>query len=192
MNEVYVFSQNASGSLNSVVAYIVGKRKHLAIGDVNHDGRNDVVMTADSGISVMLQNGSGGLEQPVNYASTNSSVVRIRDINGDGRLDVIALSGSSIYSTDGTSIDIFLQNESGSLNLQTTIDLPSGWAGYSNMDTGDMNGDGYLDIVLLADGYQGEHTIVVVYQDASGSFETTDQFPSRLVCPAAPAWQSVM
>ncbi len=176
MNEVYVFSQNDSGSLNSVVAYIVGKRKHLAIGDVNHDGRNDVVMTADSGISVMLQNGSGGLETPVNYASTNSSVVRIRDINGDGRLDVIALSGSSIYSTDGTSIDIFLQNESDYLNLQTTIDLPSGWASYSNMDTGDMNGDGYLDIVLLADGYQGEHTIVVVYQDASGSLETTNQF----------------
>ena len=63
---VHVFLQNADGTLKPRVKYSVGQRgSSMDIGDVNGDGRDDVVVGlssgAGTGIAVLLQNASGTL-----------------------------------------------------------------------------------------------------------------------------------
>lgn len=67
----------------------------VAIGDVNHDGRDDVVVVHDGWrtLSVFLQNGGHTLDQPLTADIPYSSRFRptalaLADFNGDGGLDI--------------------------------------------------------------------------------------------------------
>ncbi len=93
----------------------------VAIGDINGDGRNDVVMTTYSYFSpstdykliVFTQNSSGELNPPVIYTTSGAggnypSSVAIGDINNDGKNEVV-------IGNDGLNIEVFSQDGSGGL-----------------------------------------------------------------------------
>ena len=67
-------------------------RTTVAIGDINNDGRNDVVV-GNSGlnIEVFLQNSNGGLNPSVKYPTVDSDKIKIGDFNNDGLLDVVGI-----------------------------------------------------------------------------------------------------
>jgi hypothetical protein len=76
----------------------------IAIGDVNGDGKLDLVVTngcADSNctngsVSVLLGNGDGTFRPAVTYSSGGQEAlsVAIGDVNGDGRLDIIVANAN--------------------------------------------------------------------------------------------------
>ena len=79
---------------------VASRPSAVAIGDVNGDGRNDVVVATayandtenDYSLFVYLQdtNGSLGLPYKVKYATLAFDVtVTLGDLNGDGRQDII-------------------------------------------------------------------------------------------------------
>lgn len=169
-NYTWSFSTD-SGLFLSYTAIPTGSwPEAIAIGDVNNDGRNDIVMTTgfyfdnanDYKIFVFLQNATGGLDPPVKYATSafgnRPSTIAIGDINNDGKNDVV-------IGNSGSGIEVFLQNNSGSLNSGVF---------YSSSDShkiriADLNNDGLLDIVGIG---WGTNTASVWLQNGSGTLNT--------------------
>ena len=69
----------------------------LAVGDVNGDGRGDIVLAASGAVAVFYQNANGGFDPVVFLAAgTRVSGVALADLDGDGHTDiVVANAGNS-------------------------------------------------------------------------------------------------
>ena len=101
-----------------------------AVGDVNGDGKADVV----SGSQVYLSTGSA-FSSPQNWGYGGNILA---DVNGDGKADRI-----NIYDS-GYGIDAFV-----ALSTGTGFLLETSWAAIAqqNSAVGDVNGDGKADVV---------------------------------------------
>jgi hypothetical protein len=145
--QVFVYLQNAEGNLEvqTPIEYTPSNNyawyQSVAIGDLNHDGRNDIVVAnAPTDIAVFLQNASGGFDPARAYPTTDSSRIRIADLNNDGLMDIAGLGGLNTMS-------IWYQNEGGGLNSPIVYAVQSG-GGSADIAIGDVNNDGLVDIVV--------------------------------------------
>jgi hypothetical protein len=135
----------------------------VAIGDVNGDGLNDVVMVTsyyfdpanDSMLHVWIQNPDGTLAPRVKYPiGGRPQSVAIGDVNGDGLKDVVVANGSGI--------GVFTQNADGMLNPMVFYPTNDSF----KVRVADLNNDGRLDIVSIG---WGTNTAKVFTQNADGS-----------------------
>ncbi|MEQ1527607.1 MAG: FG-GAP-like repeat-containing protein, partial [Gallionella sp.] len=142
--KIFIFLQNANGGLNPPIKYATNSTNAcrdttVAIGDINHDGKNDVIIgDSNCGIEVFTQNTLGGLDPAVFYPSADSNKIRIADLNHDGLQDGLAPN----------TISVWLQNIGGTLD--TPIVYSVDHSGFVNLETGDVNNDGLVDIVFLS------------------------------------------
>jgi hypothetical protein len=141
----------------------------VVIGDVNMDGRNDlVVATGQSAVAtdayklfVYIQNAAGSLSTPVKYPTSASfnkvaSSLRVGDFDNDGKNDVIALiSGTN-------DIEVFKQKVDGTLDAGFIYTM-----GTSPIGIKDLNGDGLVDVVT-----NWQNNIGVILQGPGGTFAT--------------------
>jgi hypothetical protein len=133
-------------SFGPVSTYSVGNNNlpaAVALGDVNNDGRLDVVAANyNTGtVVVLLGQSSGGFSPPSTYSAGTFSQpndVVLGDVNGDGRLDIVTANNSI------GSVGVLLGQASGfgAPILYPTNAFPLG------VRLGDVNGDGRLDIVV--------------------------------------------
>lgn len=113
----------------------------VAIGDVDGDGRPDIVYALNGMVGVMRGNGARGFTAvPPRAVPGAGRLLELADIDGDGRADVI--------SANGAALEIALGQADGTLGDLHEIpldDKPSSI--HANMD---MNGDRAPDIVITS------------------------------------------
>jgi len=147
-------------------------------GDVNNDGYDDILIGACFSFTegrAYLYYGSAHIDNNADIVFTedkklnyfcNGTIAGVGDVNDDGYADIsIGISGS------GNSYDevdwIYILN--GSANIDKTADLTltgetvSNGFGYSVADAGDVNNDGYHDVLIGAISYCYETGQVYLY-----------------------------
>jgi len=168
-HHIFVFLQNAVGGFVQAVKYPAGNGKSVDIGDVNNDGRADVVVTVDNGIGVFYQNNSGGLSPMVTYASnhqsfSNSYKLKIGDLNHDGRLDVVSID----WGTQSQDVDVFYQIAGGTFGAPVTYTVNH--EGGDDLDVADVNSDGLTDIIVMSGQGYINPNIGILIQKIDGTF----------------------
>ncbi len=153
----------------------------IATADLNHDGNLDLIYvdgtTTAPTLHILLGRGNGTFShsQDISLPAGVCCLISIADVNGDGIPDII-VEGSQQFTV---VIAVMLGNGDGT--FQTPIQSsfqPANIAGYPGIRgaaTGDINGDGKMDLVLsdiantslyilLGDG-QGHFQFSSVIQD---------------------------
>ena len=140
----------------------------IHVGDFNNDGNKDVVIVgwSDSAAwttALYKNNGDGTFTKIDNALDPNESCETVfADINGDGYDDMIEINNHEnaaylhISNGDGT----FTKLESSDTGLEKTV--------YPSITVGDVNNDGYNDIMITGNDIPG--WTAIYYNDGSNQF----------------------
>lgn len=157
---MFVYQQTKQGTLSNPTIYkgFQFTPFSIAIGDVNNDMLNDVVIGYDDSVGIFYQNNTGGLNQLKGFYSGNFSRIDgldIGDLNGDGLTD-IALS-----HWDSKIVTILYQKINGSFYL-TTLYLTLQTDNHI-LKIADINNDKRDDIIVSIN-----EGLALFYQTADG------------------------
>ena len=199
----FVYHGSASG-INTTATAIVESNQASAFmgfsvasaGDVNGDGYSDVIVGAerydngqlDEGAAFVYHGSATGISTIAativesNQASAwmGRSVASAGDVNGDGYSDVIA---GAYQFTNGQSFEgaafVYHGSATGISTIATTIvesNQANALMGCSVASAGDVNGDGYSDIIVgaqLYDNGQADEGAAFVYHGSAAGINST-------------------
>jgi hypothetical protein len=155
---VSVLLGNGDGTFQAAVSYGSGGQYSfsVAVGDVNGDGKPDLIVAnqcvsnnncANGSVSVLLGNGDGTFKGAVSYGSGGvyAQSVAVGDVNADGHPDlVVANQCVSNNNCANGEVSVLLGNGDGT--FQAAVSYGSGGYGASFVGVGDVNGDGKPDL----------------------------------------------
>jgi hypothetical protein len=175
----------------------------VAVGDFNHDGNADLVVSGFSFfpfqnfVSVLLGQGNGTFQAPQKLSlSAESTAVAVADFNRDGNLDIVTAIASNNFPNPG-AVSVFLGNGQG--GFQSALNFSSGVVFASALAVGDFNRDGFPDLVMTDGSFNTATSNTVTVLINSGSWPaltitatttapalTTSAGPAALLTGSAP------
>ena len=162
----------------------------IAAGDVNGDGKADVVAVFGGGsdscnheVAVLLGLGTGKFKKAAFYptgAGTNAQEeeVYLVDVNGDAKLDIV------IANSDGT-LSVLLNKGNGTYTTEALVPAVANLFYQESLTFADFNGDGKMDIALTSRGAYS--TVWVLPGNGNGTFGAPIQTQTSYVVDAAVA-----
>ena len=160
-----VFGGLGDGTFGPPVFFLtIDQGRLVAPGDFNADGRQDLVVGSPNGVSVLLGHGDGTFEPEIRTPGNPVSAIAVGDYDGDGFPDLaLAVDGLAVRlgQGDGTFGDPTRQE------MDLTV---------QQVSTGDVNGDGDLDLV----GTTVYGQLSVYQGHGDGSFSRTQALYARI------------
>ena len=160
----------------------------VQVGDFNHDGKLDAVVTntITDQVAILLGNGDGTFQSPVTYSAGSGSFpiyLKVADLNKDGKLDLVIVA----YALD--QVEVLLGNGDGTFPA-TPVSYPTGGIGSLTPVVADYNGDGNLDVAVTNDGCDysaaisqtgctlAPGSVSVLLGKGDGTFQASVQYPT--------------
>ncbi|HEU5453140.1 MAG TPA: FG-GAP-like repeat-containing protein [Terriglobales bacterium] len=171
---VSVFYQNSDGTFTCKGPYFAGDwPSTMNVGDVNGDGKAEVVvLDYEFGVAVVLGGGEPlTIQGAYGIGGWPQNPPLIADLTGDGKLDIAA--GNATWDVsflrnvgDGTfaAARFFFPTPSGAWFDEENVQMV--WS----VAAGDLNGDGYKDVVAGIDG-DSNNGIAVYLANADGTLQ---------------------
>ena len=189
----YIYPGSSSGISTTALTTLTGASSSYyfgysvdAAGDVNNDGYDDVIVGAygysSSTGQVYIYHGSSSgpstsatttITGGGTFYSFGASVSRAGDVNNDGYDDVIV--GAFNYSASTGRAYVYLGGFSGVVNFASTTltgEASTDYFGYSVNEAGDVNRDGYDDVIVGAYG-NGSYGRAYVYHGAGSGVSSS-------------------
>ncbi|MFI1091990.1 FG-GAP repeat domain-containing protein [Streptomyces sp. NPDC020917] len=129
-----------------------GYNKVFGPGDLNNDGRSDLLARDTSGVLWLLTGrGDNSFYNRVKVGpgwGQYNQLTGAGDINGDGYADIVARAGNG-------HLYLYLGTGNSKAPFKSRIDIGGGWNSYTKLaSSGDMDGDGRADLVAVTPGGQ--------------------------------------
>ncbi|HEX3822416.1 MAG TPA: FG-GAP-like repeat-containing protein [Candidatus Sulfotelmatobacter sp.] len=135
----------------------------LATGDVNGDGKTDLLISGEDSINVMLGNGDGSFQMPTTYLVGGGGHPAVGDLNGDGKPDV------ALPSTETVSV---LTNIAAGFRYATSTVVAS------SADPANV-GQSITFTAMVTGAFSGPPTGTVTFNDDGNSLGTATLNDSR-------------
>jgi hypothetical protein len=158
------FHKGTQSPIGPIPAYVL-------IGDYNHDGKADVVVSNYGGnagsndLYVLIGNGDGTFQPAVLYPVFVGWNLAHADFNGDGNADLVVTD----YARP--EFQILFGNGDGTFQAPVTYQTTHSTNGANVVD---LNRDGYSDLIF--DDYHSS-TFTILLGDGHGGFQTPVDYP---------------
>ncbi len=163
-NETMVYVADRTGAIGNFAVQTLGKTPvAIAAGDINGDGKPDVVIAdrTTGNLYVEISKGAAGFSSPQSFALPAAPVaVALADLNHDGNADAIAATSSGLAVLKGSSAGTFSPPQ-----------VFGSGQNFVSLAVADFNGDGKPDVAAAASG----GTVQVFAGNGDATFNSVSQ-----------------